>query len=153
MAEEGATPRNPVPTVDVIIEMRDPAEPGGEARIVLIKRKNEPQGWALPGGFVDYGEHLATAARREANEETELAVELTELFHCYSDPSRDARLHTVSAVFIATAQGTPVGADDALEAAWFALDALPAPIVFDHSHIIDDYKAYRERGVRPPPDR
>lgn len=153
MAKEAASRRNPVPTVDVIIEMAGSGEPGAAPPIVLIKRKNEPHGWALPGGFVDYGEHLATAACREAKEETELTVELTELFHCYSDPSRDARLHTVSTVYIATAHGTPHGADDADEALAFCLDDLPTPIVFDHAQIIDDYRAYRERGTRPPPNR
>ena len=137
--------RNPVPTVDIIIEI--------DERIVLIERKNEPVGWALPGGFVDYGETLATAARREAKEETELDVELTELFHLYSDPSRDSRLHTISAVFIATAVGEPVGADDAATAKLFARDELPDPLVFDHTLIVNDYFRYRDSKQRPPPDR
>ena len=137
--------RNPVPTVDIIIEM--------DGRIVLIERKNEPAGWALPGGFVDYGETLASAARREAKEETELDIELVELFHMYSDPARDPRQHTVSAVFIARADGEPTGGDDAAEAKLFTRDELPAPLVFDHALIVADYYRYRDSGLRPPPDR
>src|SRR5690349_4539292 len=90
--------RSPKPTVDVIIEVA-----GG---IVLIERRNPPHGWAIPGGFVDEGETLAHAAKREAREETSLEVQLTELFHCYSDPKRDARLHTISTVFLGRAGGT-----------------------------------------------
>ncbi len=97
--------RNPVPTVDIIIET-----PKG---IVLIERRNPPHGWAIPGGFVDYGETLEDAARREAKEETSLDVELKNLLYVYSNPSRDPRQHTVSTVFIAKAKGTPKAADDA----------------------------------------
>src|SRR4051812_34308828 len=100
--------RNPIPTVDAIIELGD--------GIVLIERRGEPPGWALPGGFVDEGEWLADACVREAKEETTLDVTLIELFHVYSNPARDARKHTVSTVFIARATGTPVGADDAKDA-------------------------------------
>jgi len=139
--------KNPVPTVDAIIEI------GDQRRIVLIERKNEPHGWALPGGFVDYGETVAAAAVREALEETGLAVELTELFHVYSDPARDARLHTVSTVFLARAQGEPKGADDAARAELFGLDELPSPLAFDHGTILADYRRYRDRGERPPAER
>lgn len=137
--------RSPKPTVDVIIEVA-----GG---IVLIERRNPPLGWAIPGGFVDVGETLANAARREAREETSLAVELTELFHCYSDPKRDARLHTISTVFLGRSSGTPVAADDAKGIGVFAADALPEPICFDHALILADYRTYRRTGTRPPPDR
>jgi 8-oxo-dGTP diphosphatase len=139
--------RNPVPTVDVIIET--PGE-----KIVLIERKNPPPGWALPGGFVDSGETLAAAARREAMEETGLDVELTELFHCYSDPRRDPRQHTVSAVFIGRPRGgfEPKGSDDAARAGRFALDELPE-LAFDHGTILADYRAYRSSGRRPSPER
>jgi 8-oxo-dGTP diphosphatase len=137
--------RNPVPTVDIIIE-----RPGG---ILLIKRKNPPLGWALPGGFVDEGEALATAARREAREETSLEITLLEQFFCYSDPCRDPRQHTISTVFIARAEGIPQGADDASEACVFALDRLPSPLVFDHELIIKDYRHYRRTGERPPATR
>ena len=135
--------RNPLLTVDIIIECR-----GG---IVLIERRNPPHGWALPGGFVDYGESLETAAAREALEETSLQVCLQEQMHTYSDPGRDPRHHIVSTVFIASAEGTPAGADDALHARIFTRDNLPAPIVFDHQNILDDYFAYVESGVRPKP--
>jgi len=128
--------RNPIPTVDVIIEMQ-----GG---IVLIKRLNPPPGWALPGGFVEYGESLESAARREALEETGLRVKLLEQLHTYSNPGRDPRMHTISTVFLATAQGTPRGGDDATEAAVFTRDNLP-PLAFDHQKIIDDYYSYRDR--------
>jgi ADP-ribose pyrophosphatase YjhB (NUDIX family) len=122
--------RNPVPTVDVIID-------NGEG-IVLVKRKNPPHGWALPGGFVDYGETLEEAARREALEETGLRVEITGQFHTYSDPARDPRLHTISTVFLATAVGVPRGGDDALEAKLFKKNELPQ-MVFDHNEILNDY--------------
>ena len=128
--------RNPVPTVDIIIEIDE----GGAKKIVLIERKNPPAGWAIPGGFVDYGESLEDAARREAKEETGLDVTLLRQLHTYSDPARDARQHTISTVFVARAEGTPVGADDALRARLFSADALPSPIAFDHARIIEDYR-------------
>jgi 8-oxo-dGTP diphosphatase len=134
--------RNPAPTVDAIIEV-----PGG---IVLIRRRNPPPGWALPGGFVDYGETVAAAAVREAREETGLTVQLTELFHVYSDPTRDPRQHTIATVFIGTATGVPVGADDAAEARVFNAASLPAPLAFDHARILADYFTYRRTGRRPP---
>jgi 8-oxo-dGTP diphosphatase len=138
--------RGPLPTVDVIIELD-----GG--RIVLIERKHEPHGWALPGGFVDEGETLAAAARREAKEETGLDVEITELFHCYSDPRRDPRRHTVSTVFLGRAKGAPAGGDDAANAIAVDPEALPAPIVFDHPRILEDWRVYKRTGRRPPPER
>ncbi|MGR0481573.1 MAG: NUDIX domain-containing protein [Candidatus Electronema sp. V4] len=124
------TYRNPVPTVDIIIEL-----PQG---IVLIERKNPPHGWALPGGFVDYGESFEQAAVREAKEETGLEVTLLRQFHTYSKPDRDKRLHTASTVFIAKAEGEPQGLDDALQAKIFRRDNLP-PLVFDHAQILADY--------------
>ncbi len=124
--------RNPVPTVDIIIEL-----PGG---IVLIKRKNPPLGWALPGGFVDYGESLEDAAVREAAEETGLDVTLVRQFHSYSDPKRDERLHTITTVYVARAQGEPVAADDAAGAGVFkSFEELPRPLCFDHALILEDY--------------
>jgi 8-oxo-dGTP diphosphatase len=140
--------KNPKPTVDIVIELDD--APG---MIVFVVRRNEPQGLALPGGFVDEGEWVADAAVREAKEETGLDVELTELFHVYSDPARDPRQHTISAVFLARARGQPVGGDDAAACIVCAPDALPQPLVFDHATIVADYLAYRRRGVRPPPRR
>ncbi len=132
---------NPVPTVDIIIET-------GEG-IVLILRKNPPHGWAIPGGFVDYGECLEDAACREAREETGLDVKLVCLLGVYSDPSRDPRHHTISAVFVASAKGDPKGDDDALEAKNFRLDQLPANLSFDHGKILKDYMEFKkgERGV------
>lgn len=130
--------RNPVPTVDIIIETK-----GG---IVLIERKNPPAGWALPGGFVDYGETLEDAAVREALEETSLKVRLKCQLHAYSDPKRDARLHTISVVFVAEAEGTPVGKDDAKKAAIFTENNLPKPLAFDHAKILEDYFRWKREG-------
>lgn len=140
--------KNPKPTVDILIELD-----GRPGELVFIERANEPKGYALPGGFVDEGEWVADAAVREAKEETGLDVEIVELFHVYSNPARDKRLHTVSTVFIGRASGTPVGADDAAACIVCRPDALPAPLVFDHPTIVADYVAYKQRGVRPPPRR
>jgi 8-oxo-dGTP diphosphatase len=134
-------PRNPAPTVDAVILL-----PGD--RVVLVRRRNPPLGWALPGGFVDLGERLDEAAAREAEEETGLAVSLVEQFHAYSDPRRDPRSHTLSTVFIGRADGVPAGGDDAAEARAFAWDALPQPIVFDHAEILADVRRYLLTGVR-----
>ncbi|MCY1015323.1 NUDIX hydrolase [Pyxidicoccus sp. MSG2] len=133
--------RNPKPTVDCIIEL--PGE-----RIVLIRRKNPPVGWALPGGFVDEGEALDTAAAREALEETGLKVKLVEQFFTYSDPKRDPRQHTMSTVYLATAEGEPKGLDDAAEAKTYSLDALPKDLCFDHATILSDYRTYKRTGQR-----
>jgi 8-oxo-dGTP diphosphatase len=136
--------RNPLPTVDTIIETPD----GG---IVLIERKNPPHGWALPGGFVDYGESVECAAIREAKEETCLDVQLIEQFYAYSDPSRDPRHHTISIVFIASTTGTPKGADDAKIARTFRETEIPNPVVFDHARILQEYFHYKRTGQRPKP--
>lgn len=127
--------KKPGITVDIIIEIGN--------RIVLIKRKYPPYGWAIPGGFVDYGETLETAAVREAKEETSLEVTLKEQFHSYSDPSRDPRRHTISTVFIARGSGVPVAADDAARAELFDKKNLPETIVFDHRQILEDYFNYK----------
>ncbi|TKJ31993.1 NUDIX hydrolase [bacterium (candidate division B38) B3_B38] len=124
--------RNPTPTVDIIIEH----EGGG---IVLIERRNYPYGWALPGGFQEYGETVEECAVREAREETSLNVTLTRQFHTYSDPTRDPRGHTVTTVFIATGKGIPRAADDAKEIGVFTRENLPSPIAFDHRQILEDY--------------
>lgn len=127
--------KQPRLAVDIIIELE---ERGGKKRIVLIQRKNPPLGWALPGGFVEYGETLEAAAVREAREETSLDVKLRKQFHTYSDPKRDPRYHTVATVFLATASGYPKAADDAKEVELFTRENLP-PLVFDHAEILSDY--------------
>ncbi len=132
--------RNPAPTVDIIIET--------EGGIVLIERRNPPHGWAIPGGFVDYGESFEQAARREAMEETGLEVRLECQLLTYSAPGRDPRQHTASTVYIATAQGLPKADDDALRAAVFTEGGLP-DLVFDHSRILDDYFRFKKTGQRP----
>ena len=128
-------PRNPIPTVDIIIELENGA-------IVLIERGNPPYGWALPGGYVDYGESLETAAVREAKEETSLDIELTGQFHTYSDPGRDLRQHNISTVFVARSAGIPKAGSDARGVGIFSSqDSLPANLAFDHGKILNDYFA------------
>jgi len=137
--------RNPSPTVDIIIELLDrPHRP-----IVLIERKNLPYGWAIPGGFVDYGESVETAARREALEETQLHVTLIEQFHVYSNPDRDPRQHTLSVIFLATATGQPQADDDAKAIGIFEQWHSPETLCFDHTQILRDYWHYRNYGLRP----
>ena len=136
---------NPLLTVDIIVELAD-------GMIVLIERKNPPHGWALPGGFVDYGESIEHAAIREAEEEISLNVTLTEQVYTYSDPRRDPRHHTVSTVFIATAVGVPRAADDAKTVLTFRENNLPAPLVFDHARILCDYFTFKKTGSRPKPE-
>jgi 8-oxo-dGTP diphosphatase len=137
--------RNPAPTVDLIIELMDrPHRP-----IILIERLYPPLGWALPGGFVDYGESVETAAIREAQEEIGLTVTLLEQFHVYSDPARDARQHTISIVFIATATGDPVAGDDARHFQIFNPWEMPTNLCFDHDRILQDYWRYRFYQKRP----
>jgi len=124
--------RNPFPTVDIIIRH--------EGGIVLIERCNEPKGWALPGGFVDYGESLEQAAVREAKEETGLELSNLRQFRAYSEPDRDPRQHNISFVFTADGHGTLRGGDDAALAQLSPLDDLPAPLCFDHAKILEDYR-------------
>lgn len=128
-----ASYRNPAPCVDIIIYRP-------ELGIVLIERKNPPFGWALPGGFIDYGESAEAAAVREALEETHLSVELLGLVGVYSEPDRDPRQHTLSITYAASTRDiTPLcGGDDATQAVFFALDALPE-LGFDHARIIADF--------------
>ncbi len=126
----------PIPTVDIIIEI---TRKNGQEGIILIKRKNPPHGWALPGGFVDVGESLEEAAVREAKEETSLNIKLKSQFHTYSDPKRDPRKHTISTVYVATAQGRPRAQDDALDIRIFTQEEINFPLAFDHKKILADY--------------
>lgn len=142
-------PVTPAIAADTIIHRR--GQPAGP--IVLIKRKNPPHGWALPGGFVDIGETVAAAAVREALEETSCEVDLTALLGCYSNPARDTRGHTVSLVYIAETDDAPSAADDAAELAWFKLDALPNTLCFDHGDILHDYRHYLDSGAVAPLER
>ncbi|TAM44601.1 MAG: NUDIX hydrolase [Gammaproteobacteria bacterium] len=140
-------PATPALTTDIIIELADrPGRP-----IVLIERRYSPLGWALPGGFVDVGEAVERAAVREAREETSLAVTLKALLGVYSDPARDPRRHTASAVYVADARGEPRAQDDAKNVAVFSLDQLPSALCFDHARILTDYRVYRETGKLPMP--
>ena len=129
--------RNPIPTEDIIIEVA-----GG---IILIERSNPPLGWALPGGFVDYGETLEQAAIREAREETSLEVTDLQLLGCYSDPARDSRMHTITTAFIAQGAGIPQAADDATNLQIVPLNQLPTTLCFDHATILRDYRARKAR--------
>lgn len=133
--------RNPLPTADVLIEVGD--------RVVLVRRKYPPPGWAIPGGFVEVGETVESTAVREALEETGLRVTLTALLGVYSDPARDPRHHTISTVYVGRAEGAPEGGDDAAEARLFGEGDLPSPLAFDHAKILADYFRYKKTGRRP----
>jgi len=133
--------KNPALTVDIIIELYND-DLSDQPQIVLIRRKNEPLGLALPGGFVDYGERVESAAIREAKEETALDVTLVHLLGVYSDPERDPRKHTASVVFIATASGNPVAGDDAGEILTCDPLSIKEKLAFDHQLIIEDYISY-----------
>lgn len=130
--------RNPFLTVDIIIEIL-------QRGLVLIERRNPPYGWALPGGFVDYGESLENAARREAGEETGLELEGLQQFHAYSSPERDPRHHTATVVFTAVGRGVPRAADDAKHIEIFPFDRLPETLAFDHGTILSDYLKSRRK--------
>lgn len=139
-------PVTPLIAADAIIELTDqPDRP-----IVLIERKYPPYGWAIPGGFVDVGEPVERAAVREALEETCLQVRLKALLGVYSDPVRDARGHTVTAIYVAEAHGQPQAADDAKNLQVFSIDKLPATLAFDHAQVLSDYCRYRKEGQVAP---
>lgn len=141
------SPITPVLTVDAVI--CDP-----ELGVLLIRRRNPPfqDCWALPGGFVEVGETCEAACRREAREETGLTVEIAGLLGVYSDPARDPRGHTVSAVFLCRAEaGTLAGADDAAEARWFA-DLVGVELAFDHGRVLAD-AGFRTGSATPPARR
>ena len=137
--------RNPSPTVDIIIEIRDKQ---GKLGIILIERGHPPPGWALPGGFVDYGESLEDAAVREAKEETDLDITLLYQMFTYSEPNRDPRKHTITTVYVATAQGIPEAHDDAAAVTIVDPRKIDLPLAFDHREIIDDYLAQKDTGKR-----
>lgn len=139
-------PVTPTLAADAIVELVHlPDRP-----IVLIERKNPPYGWAIPGGFVDIGETLEAAAVREAKEEISLDVELVSLLGMYSNPARDPRGHTITAVYVATSTGQPIAADDAKRLEIFSLDNLPSPLAFDHAMVLADFRRYRECGEVAP---
>lgn len=139
-------PVTPLLAADALIELVNlPGRP-----IVLIERLNEPYGWAIPGGFVDVGECVEAAAVREAKEETCLDVELVTMLGLYSNPERDPRGHTVTAIYIARSSGSPKAADDAKSVGVFTLDDLPSPLAFDHQMVLEDYRRYRETGDVAP---
>lgn len=139
-------PLTPLLAADIIIELIDQPE----RPIVLIERANPPYGWAIPGGFVDIGESVEHAAIREAKEEVTLDVQLKTLLGLYSNPSRDPRNHTVTAVFVAQAKGTPKAADDAKHCATFSVDNLPQELAFDHDLVLADYRTFRTTGKVAP---
>ncbi len=130
--------KNPKPTADIIVNF-------GE-KILLVNRRNPPHGWAMPGGFIDYGESAEDAAVREIREETGVEVTGLAQFHTYSDPKRDPRFHTITVVFTARGTGVPIAGDDAGEVGLFGPDELPSPIVFDHPRILDEYFRARAEG-------
>ncbi|MBL0060111.1 MAG: NUDIX hydrolase [bacterium] len=122
--------KNPAPTADVVA-IRD-------SQVLMILRRNPPEGWALPGGFIEYGETAEHAAARELHEETGLLATSLRLVGVYSDPERDTRYHTITVAFAAEVSGRLEAGDDALDARWFPLDALPEQIAFDHRKVIND---------------
>jgi 8-oxo-dGTP diphosphatase len=138
--------RNPIPTVDVIVEQN--------SRILMIRRKNDPYKGclALPGGFVDEGERIEDAARREANEETSLNIHLVDILGVYSDPKRDPRGHLISTAFVGIVPTDNLyveasAQDDASEVEWIKLEAIDkSNIAFDHKKILFDYKVWKETG-------
>ena len=143
-----SAPITPKVTANVIIELTDQVN----RPIVLIERKYDPYGWAFPGGFVELGETIATAARREAYEETGLDVSLHLLLGIYSNPNRDVRGHTVGSFFIGSASGTPQAGDDAKDIKFYDPYKIRVPLAFDHKQILQDYCTYRDQGIIKLPE-
>jgi 8-oxo-dGTP diphosphatase len=140
-----ARPKCPPIAADIITEIGD--------KIVLIERRNFPPGWAIPGGFVDFGETVEDAAIREAREEISLEVEIRALLGVYSRPDRDPRGQTITVVYVARASGTPRGADDAKNARLCDPRNPPTPLAFDHAEILADYVRWLETSEFPVPWR
>ncbi len=141
-----AKPVTPLLAADVLIRLLDvPERP-----FVLIERAFPPYGWAVPGGFVDVGETLERAAIREAKEETGLDVTLVALLGLYSNPQRDPRNHTVTAVYVGEAHGRPLAADDAKNCGLFTFDDMPDRLAFDHAQVLADFRRYLETGQVTP---
>ncbi len=141
--------RNPLPTVDVLIAM---PLPDGREGVVLIKRRNDPPGWAIPGGFVEYGETVETTAVREMQEETSLALEDLRFYTVRSDPARDPRHHTITVIFTARGRGTPRAGDDAADIGVFPSDQLPEPLAFDHRAVLEEDWRGKQGADTPPPE-
>lgn len=133
--------KTPYLAVDVIVRLWEGERFKG---IVLVERKNPPVGLAIPGGFVEVGESVETAAVREIREETGLEVKLKKLLGVYSEPNRDPRFHVVSVVFVGDAEGEPKAGSDAKEVRVFRVEDIPLDrLVFDHRRIILDYLQLR----------
>ena len=141
------TPKTPYLTTDGIVEVYD--EQNNFQGIVLIERKYEPLGLALPGGFVDVGESVEEAVVREMQEELTLDVEIQKLLGVYSDPQRDKRFHTVSVVYVVQSFALPQAADDAKKAYLYPMDKIPLEkLVFDHRKIVADYLAQYSKDTK-----
>src|SRR6202011_4390890 len=138
-------PKCPPIAADIITEIGD--------KVVLIERKNFPLGWAIPGGFVDFGETVEQAAVREAREEISLEVEIRALLGVYSRPDRDPRGQTVTVVYVGRARGTPHAHDDAIGVGLFIPTEPPGPLAFDHAEILADYLRFLKTGEFPAPWR
>ncbi len=134
--------RNPVPTVDIILQR--------DSKILMIRRKRDPfKGrLVLPGGFVNEGEAVEEAVIRETMEETSLEIEPVEILGVYSDPRRDPRKHIISVVFVGIIiGGTDNAGDDAEKIEWLEMEKIqPNDVAFDHMKILDDYKRWRSSG-------